>query len=37
MLDDGSGMSANELHRTMRPASTNPDDERARDDLGRFG
>lgn len=37
ILDDGSGMSANELHRAMRPASTNPDDERARDDLGRFG
>ena len=30
-------MSQAELHRAMRPASTNPDDERAADDLGRFG
>lgn len=37
ILDDGYGMSAKELHRAMRPASTNPDEERARDDLGRFG
>lgn len=37
ILDDGFGMSAIELHRAMRPASTNPDEERARDDLGRFG
>lgn len=37
ILDDGSGMTAIELQRAMRPASTNPDDERAPDDLGRFG
>jgi hypothetical protein len=37
ILDDGAGMAADELHRAMRPASTNPDDERAHDDLGRFG
>ncbi len=35
--DDGTGMTADELLRAMRPASTNPDDERAPDDLGRFG
>ena len=35
--DDGRGMSAEELHVAMRPASTNPDIERATDDLGRFG
>jgi len=37
ILDDGEGMSATELHKAMRPASTNPDAERAPDDLGRFG
>jgi len=37
ILDDGVGMSESELLLAMRPASTNPDDERARDDLGRFG
>ena len=37
ILDDGTGMSADELQLAMRPASTNPDDERAPDDLGRFG
>lgn len=37
ILDDGSGMSAEELYRSMRPASTNPDHERSPDDLGRFG
>lgn len=37
ILDDGEGMSAAELYRAMRPASTNPDAERAPDDLGRFG
>lgn len=37
ILDDGSGMTAVELHRAMRPASTNPNEERAPDDLGRFG
>ena len=35
--DDGKGMSANELLLAMRPASTNPEHERAPDDLGRFG
>lgn len=37
ILDDGEGMSQVELSRAMRPASTNPDAERAPDDLGRFG
>jgi hypothetical protein len=37
ILDDGSGMTMDELSKAMRPASTNPDDERAPDDLGRFG
>lgn len=37
ILDDGHGMSEEELHRAMRPASSNPDEERAADDLGRFG
>lgn len=35
--DDGEGMSREELIRAMRPASANPADERAPDDLGRFG
>ena len=35
--DDGYGMSAKELHQAMKPASTNPADERSPDDLGRFG
>jgi hypothetical protein len=37
ILDDGHGMTMHELKQAMRPASTNPDDERAEDDLGRFG
>lgn len=37
IIDDGHGMSAEELHQAMRPASSNPDEERAADDLGRFG
>ena len=37
ILDDGLGMSIQELHKAMRPASSNPDEERAADDLGRFG
>lgn len=37
ILDDGTGMSLDELCAAMRPASTNPDAERAPDDLGRFG
>ena len=35
--DDGYGMNAAELETAMRPASTNPADERSPDDLGRFG
>lgn len=37
ILDDGHGLTEDELCSAMRPASTNPDDERAADDLGRFG
>jgi len=37
ILDDGTGMSLDELCSAMRPASTNPDAEREPDDLGRFG
>jgi Histidine kinase-, DNA gyrase B-, and HSP90-like ATPase len=35
--DDGHGMNRDELLRAMCPASTHPDLERAKDDLGRFG
>lgn len=35
--DDGQGMSSDELQRAMCPASTHPEKERSRDDLGRFG
>lgn len=35
--DDGHGMSAKELEQAMKPASTNPAEERSPDDLGRFG
>ena len=35
--DDGSGMTKKELHAAMRPASTNPMEERLPGDLGRFG
>lgn len=35
--DNGSGMDKETLHAAMRPASTNPDNERSLDDLGRFG
>lgn len=35
--DDGCGMSAEKLRTAMRPASTNPSEERSADDLGRFG
>lgn len=35
--DDGEGMSAQALFDAMRPASTNPEEERSPDDLGRFG
>jgi Histidine kinase-, DNA gyrase B-, and HSP90-like ATPase len=37
VLDDGYGMTQEELHAAMRPASTNPLAERSPDDLGRFG
>lgn len=37
ILDDGIGMSNEELIQAMRPGSKNPLDERASDDLGRFG
>lgn len=37
ILDDGHGMTEDELFKAMRPASANPEDERAADDLGRFG
>jgi len=37
ILDDGHGMTEDELYKAMRPASANPDDERADNDLGRFG
>lgn len=35
--DDGHGMNAKELNSAMRPASTNPIEERSPNDLGRFG
>ena len=35
--DDGHGMNGAELEVAMRPASTNPADDRSPDDLGRFG
>jgi hypothetical protein len=35
--DDGEGMSGEELAAAMRPASSNPEQERSPDDLGRFG
>ncbi|MDE0533105.1 MAG: ATP-binding protein [Albidovulum sp.] len=37
VIDDGCGMSADTLRKAMRPASTNPTDQRSPDDLGRFG
>lgn len=37
IVDDGDGMSPEELLAAMRPASTNPAEERSPDDLGRFG
>ncbi|MDO5138358.1 MAG: ATP-binding protein, partial [Oscillospiraceae bacterium] len=37
ILDDGTGMSKQELYEAMRYGSTNPLSERAVDDLGRFG
>lgn len=37
MLDDGSGMTNNELVEAMRLASKNPEDIRKKNDLGRFG
>jgi hypothetical protein len=35
--DDGAGMTKDELIAAMRPASSNPAEERSPDDLGRFG
>lgn len=37
VLDDGMGMTPDELVEAMRPGSRNPLDHRAADDLGRFG
>ena len=37
VLDNGHGMSQSELYNAMRPANTNPLEERSPDDLGRFG
>lgn len=37
IIDDGEGMSEKELYEAMRYGSTNPLEERAVDDLGRFG
>src|SRR5689334_566870 len=37
MLDDGRGMSGEELERAMRLGDRNPLDQRRHDDLGRFG
>jgi hypothetical protein len=37
ILDDGEGMSLEELHAAMRPASQDPLADRSPDDLGRFG
>lgn len=37
ILDDGAGMTMDELIEAMRPGSRNPLDDRAADDLGRFG
>lgn len=37
ILDDGSGMTLDELVEAMRPGSRNPLDDRSADDLGRFG
>jgi len=37
VLDDGHGLSGQELRDAMRPASSNPLVERSPDDLGRFG
>ena len=37
MLDNGTGMSPDELVEAMRLATKNPEDERKKNDLGRFG
>ncbi|MBE1424847.1 hypothetical protein H4684_001486 [Desulfomicrobium macestii] len=37
IADNGTGMSLDELCKAMRPASQNPCEERAPDDMGRFG
>lgn len=37
IIDDGIGMTENELIEAMRPGSKNPLDDRDKNDLGRFG
>lgn len=37
IIDNGNGMSADELHAAMRFGSLSPTEERAKNDLGRFG
>jgi HSP90 family molecular chaperone len=37
ILDDGSGMTTETLHESLRWGSSNPAEERAEHDLGRFG
>lgn len=37
LLDDGEGMSEDELREAMRLATKDPDEKREKDDLGRFG
>lgn len=37
VIDDGNGMSSDELFEAMRPGSRNPTERRSENDLGRFG
>ena len=37
IIDDGAGMTEAELRRAMKPGSRSPSEQRAKDDLGRFG
>jgi signal transduction histidine kinase len=37
VIDDGAGLSSDELVEAMRPGSRDPREERSPDDLGRFG
>ena len=37
ILDDGTGMNSKKIYEAMRYGSTNPLEERSKDDLGRFG